>query len=212
MDEPEGGFITGSNRQHNNVGRGVGRRARKGREPAKPVTGVVLRTEPWESGNGEAAGGQAAGGQAAGPVARRVRAKAWSHFPDWAPAFLAALSRYPNVTGAAKAAGISTDGAYDRRKRDEEFAAAWDVALAASIDNLEQAAFVRAYEGSDRLMELLLKAHKSDKYGDRRTVELTGANGGPVQSTNIYVDTDEEKQALKAAIRRELARRGETVD
>ena len=173
------------------------------------MTGVVLRTEPWENGNGEAAGGQGSGGTAPGRLGARVRA---STFPDWAPAFLRSLARVPNVSGASGAAGIATQTAYDRRKRDEEFAEAWDAAIRTSREELEQKAWQRAEDGSDRLMEVLLRAHIPERYGDKRTVELTGAGGGPVQSTAIYVDTDEEKQALKAAIRRELARRGEPVD
>ena len=62
--------------------------------------------------------------------------------------------------------------------------------------------------GSDSLMILLLKMFKPEMYGDRRRVEVTGANRGPIRSATEVGETDEEKAALKAAIRRELARRG----
>jgi hypothetical protein len=54
-------------------------------------------------------------------VGRRVR--------EWAPAFLAALERSGSARQAARAAGIARSTAYERRERDDGFAAAWDAAL-----------------------------------------------------------------------------------
>lgn len=142
----------------------------------------------------------------------RARVRPWGHFPSWKPIFLESLAEIPNVSGACRRAGINRAYAYEAREADPDFKASWDEALATSADALEESIWRRVINGeSDRLAESLLRAHKPDLYGDKRTVELTGANGGPVQSTSIYVDTDEEKAALKAAIRRELERRGEPV-
>jgi hypothetical protein len=75
-----------------------------------------------------------------------------------------------------------------------------------SMDRLESEAFRRAHDGyvkrsyvikddngtsekvveeyaySDTLMVLLLKAHRPDKYKERTSQELSGPNGGPVQT------------------------------
>lgn len=117
---------------------------------------------------------------------------------DWTEAFLNALAKVPNITAAARAAGISRRGAYDRREADPEFAAAWDDALEQSTDALVGAAYRRAFEGteepvfyqgeecgmvrrfSDRLAMFLLKAHRPQVYGDKSQVEMSGPDGGPI--------------------------------
>ncbi len=93
----------------------------------------------------------------------------------------------------------------DELKRAQEFAAAWDDAIEESLDDLESEARRRAfaglirkkftrsgepimdpdtdaqyfeYEYSDTLMQFLLRVHR---YGDKNKVEITGANGGPLE-------------------------------
>ena len=46
-----------------------------------------------------------------------------------------------------------------------------------AADMLESVAIKRAVNGSDRLLELVLKARKPATYGDRIRQELTGPNG-----------------------------------
>lgn len=114
----------------------------------------------------------------------------------WRSAFLAALAEGENVTLAAKAAGIDRGTAYERRGADPAFAKAWDSALEVAIDALEAEARRRAYEGvlvkrftksgepvidpatgeqyvervySDRLMEVLLRAHRPARFRDNHT-------------------------------------------
>ena len=89
-------------------------------------------------------------------------------------AFLAQLRLVPNVSAAARAANISRRAAYDWRDDDEEFAAEWDDAVAESVDQLEAVAWERATDQSDRMLEILLKAHRPDKYVDRQRVEHSG--------------------------------------
>ena len=50
-----------------------------------------------------------------------------------------------------------------------------------AIDNLEATAYERASTTSDRLAEVLLKAHRPDKYVEKRLLEHTGKDGGPIQ-------------------------------
>lgn len=56
---------------------------------------------------------------------------------DWRPAFLASLSLVGNVTEAARAAKIDRTVVYDERKRNEQFATAWDDAMEMAADELE---------------------------------------------------------------------------
>jgi hypothetical protein len=83
-------------------------------------------------------------------------------------AFLAQLRHVPNVSAAARAAGMGRTAAYAWRDDDEEFASAWDEAVQESVDALEQVAWERAQTTSDRLIEVLLKGHRPEKYTDRK--------------------------------------------
>jgi hypothetical protein len=51
---------------------------------------------------------------------------------------------------------------------------------------LEKIAWKRAKKSSDTLMIFLLKAHRG--YRDRTAMELTGANGGPIDVINSTVE------------------------
>lgn len=87
--------------------------------------------------------------------------------------FLAALAETCNVTHSARVAGISRSAAYEWRDDDETFAAEWTDAEEQAADALELAARERALDGSDRMMEILLKAHRPDKFVERRENKLT---------------------------------------
>ena len=107
--------------------------------------------------------------------------------------FLEVLSETSSVTDAAQAIGMSRRGVYNVRERDPDLASAWDDAVEVAIDALEREARRRAYEGfdepvfykgvqvgtmrrySDRMLELLLRAHRPDKY--RETVRQQQAEG-----------------------------------
>lgn len=86
--------------------------------------------------------------------------------------FLKTLMATCNVTRSAGRAGIGRSAAYDWRHDDEQFAKEWDEAIEAAGDKLEEVAFRRASTGkSDRLLEVLLKAHRP-KYRDKQEVDL----------------------------------------
>lgn len=81
--------------------------------------------------------------------------------------FIVALMKYGTRTKACKATGI------DPRKvtaweKNEDFVAVYDAAMGAIADALEEEAIRRAMEGSDKLLEKLLKAFKPEKYADRK--------------------------------------------
>jgi hypothetical protein len=106
--------------------------------------------------------------------------------------FLDVLRETCNVSEAAKAAGIGRRTAYEWRDDNPEFAAAWHEAEQEAADRLEREAWRRGVEGvdkpvihkgmitdtyleySDRMLELLLKAHRPEKFRERISTELSG--------------------------------------
>ena len=91
--------------------------------------------------------------------------------------FITTLAETCNVSESARAAGLGRTTAYEWREADAEFAAAWDEAEQTAIDKLEKVAWDRATksDGSDRMLEILLKAHRPEKYVERNKVEHTGS-------------------------------------
>ena len=94
---------------------------------------------------------------------------------EWQSRFLAALAVCPNITGAARVAGITRQQAYNVRKSDPDFALAWDDALESAIDDLEGSAYERARTDDTTLTIFLLKAHRPDKYRDKVSTDHSGA-------------------------------------
>lgn len=111
--------------------------------------------------------------------------------------FLNELRVRGNITDAAAAAGMSRTTFYEWRRSDPAFAEAWAEALDEAADTLERETWRRAVEGveepvfgrvgkdqdgeigtirrySDSLMQLLLRAHKPEKYRERHEVQATG--------------------------------------
>ena len=106
--------------------------------------------------------------------------------------FLDVLRESCNVSEAARAAGIGRRTAYEWRDADEEFATAWAEAEQEAIDKLEREAWRRAVEGvdkpvvhqgvitgtykeySDKMLEILLKGHRPERYTDRSKIEHSG--------------------------------------
>lgn len=117
--------------------------------------------------------------------------------------FLATFAATCNVSQACRDANIGRRTAYDWRAADPEFAAAWEDAEEEAVDKLEQVARDRAIDSSDRMLEILLKAHRPEKYVERYRAELTGRDGGPMEYRNL---SDEEIAARIAA--HEKARAG----
>lgn len=108
---------------------------------------------------------------------------------DWKTPFLIKLSETGNVSRASKTAKVSRQAAYEARKADDEFRAAWESAVEIAVGLLEDEAWRRAREGtaepvfykgekvgtmrtySDTLLIFLLKAHKPTKY--RENINIT---------------------------------------
>lgn len=107
-------------------------------------------------------------------------------------AFFETLSKTGNVSAASAAAGKPRGAAYRLRAADADFAASWETALDTATDFLEAEARRRAVDGvshpvvragkivtdeegqpvtvrqySDRLLELLLRAHRPERFQGR---------------------------------------------
>lgn len=113
-------------------------------------------------------------------------------------AFLLALEDTANVSKACKRAKLPRRSAYDWRRDDADFAAAWDTAIDRGTDALEDEAVRRATEGtlkpvfykgekcgsireySDTLLMFMLKARRPEKFKERTESQITGKNGGPI--------------------------------
>jgi hypothetical protein len=92
----------------------------------------------------------------------------------WKPAFLEALRNSANVRASCRAAGIDRSTAIKARQRDASFAAAWEEAVQDAVDTLTATAWQRAMTGgSDRLLEVLLRAYAPEQFGDRLRVDVT---------------------------------------
>lgn len=119
-------------------------------------------------------------------------------------AFLAAYAELGTLLHAAREVGIDRQTHYDWLRDCPDYAEMWEVAQEAYTEKLEREAGRRAVEGhevgvwyqgeqvgterkpSDNLLMFLLKARRPHIYRDR--MELTGADGGPVQVQAVRSD------------------------
>lgn len=124
---------------------------------------------------------------------------------------------------ACKNAGVSRSWVYELRERDEAFAKLVDDAIADGTGVYEDELRTRILEGepvydrngdivgerkSDRLLEFALKARDRETYGDQKRTELTGPDGGPIQTSNSTSKmTPEEKKARAKKVRELLGKK-----
>jgi hypothetical protein len=115
-------------------------------------------------------------------------------------AFLAAYAEIGNITRAAELANISRQSHYEWLRDDPNYPALFRSADEQASERLEQEARRRAVEGvekpvfhkgevcgtireySDTLLIFLLKGAKPEKYHDRVRQEMSGPNGGPIET------------------------------
>jgi len=89
--------------------------------------------------------------------------------------FLEVLEATCNVTAACRAAKVGRSAMYAWRNDDPEFARAWADAEASAIDNLEGVAYERGMTGqSDKLIEILLKGHRPERYVEKQRMTFEG--------------------------------------
>lgn len=118
--------------------------------------------------------------------------------------FLVGFGQIATVTGAAEHAGVSRRVHYQWLEADPDYTAAFAEAQLEANDRLESEARRRAVSGveepvwyqgeivgtvrkhSDTLLIFLMKGANPEKYRDRH--ELTGAGGGPIQTSSIDLE------------------------
>lgn len=87
-------------------------------------------------------------------------------------AYITVLGETGSPSKAAKAAHITQRVVQSWRENDEDFLIQSDDAMESLIDGLEEVAFQRAREGSDRLVEFLLKSNRPHKYRERMQIDI----------------------------------------
>jgi len=92
------------------------------------------------------------------------------------------------VRAAAQAVGIDRHTVYDHLHADPAFKAAYDEALEAGTEFLEQVARQRAIETSDVLLIFLLKARRPGVYREYHRHELAAAADAPLTITVTFDD------------------------
>jgi len=101
----------------------------------------------------------------------------------WRDMFLDTFRNSGNVRAACMYADVARQTVEALYKKDAEFAAAYDEAEEEAVDLLVAEAWNRARNGSDRLLEFMLKGHRPSRYADR-----------PVETkVQVNVDIDGQK-------------------
>jgi len=149
----------------------------------------------------------------------------------WQSVCLDALRACPNFTYAAKLAGVARETIIAHRLKNPKFAARVDEALAQGAETLEVFCWQRATQGvpkpifgrdakgnpiqvgtvteySDRLAEVMLKAHLRDKYNPPQQTELSGPNGTPlaplVAPTQVQIIIPDNGRSLPEPVQAQL--------
>lgn len=119
----------------------------------------------------------------------------------WWPAMLGQLRLTGNITKSAEAAGISRQTYYHSYQQYPDFAALADDALEQFRDSLEYVALTRALDGSDRMLELLLRANLPSKYRERSDIQQTITHDYRVEIGSPYVPAqisqDDDSESLR---------------
>ncbi len=135
--------------------------------------------------------------------------------PKKAQLFLAALAETGNVTVSCQKADLKRRAIYAFRATDESFRAAWDEAVEAAADLLEEEARRRAADGweenvykngeligtirhySDVLLIFLLKGIRPYKYRERVQLDINGLDRELERARELFGLSDEEAERLK---------------
>lgn len=106
--------------------------------------------------------------------------------------FIRTLARTGNVSQACRTIRVSRTAAYEVKESNKEFGALWDEAVDIATDALEREARRRAVQGwpepvfhqgrkvgtirkySDRMLEILLKGHRPEKFRERVDMKHSG--------------------------------------
>lgn len=124
---------------------------------------------------------------------------------------MAALEQGYSVTFARKKAGLDRAALKAWRAEDDGFAEAWDAAVEAGTDLLEDLARERVATGGDSLLMFLLKSRRPEKYRERHDHQVDAgiASGVLIAPASIDLETwvdQAARQTAKAQTAKETAR------
>lgn len=97
--------------------------------------------------------------------------KTWMRVKGTKKSFIATFSECGNISIACNIVGIHPMTVYGWLRNDEEFNEDYNTAVDFAVGTLEMEARRRAMEGSDRLLEFLLKSLKPEVYRERYEVK-----------------------------------------
>ena len=141
-------------------------------------------------------------------------------------AFINQLHEGHSVRAACRFVNVSKTTMYNHRDKDPSFKQRWDDACEAGIGLIEDELKDRILEGepvfnregeiigyrkSDRLLEFMLRARDPDTYAERRRTEVTGADGGPIQSESLVSEMTPEERKQRKRYLKELLGKKEVV-
>ena len=87
--------------------------------------------------------------------------------------FIRELMRSPVVGTAARLAGLTRRAVYLERERSDLFRRAWDECLeGGAIDQVEGVLIEKAKGGDIRAIDMVLKAHRPERYRERHEVAV----------------------------------------
>lgn len=109
---------------------------------------------------------------------------------NWKQQFLVVFAETGTITHACEAVGVARKTVYNARQKDEAFGLAFADADEAVTEGLERECIRRALEGSDRLLEFILKARRPEKYSEQH--RLVHSADRAVKSTPL---TPEQERA-----------------
>lgn len=120
-----------------------------------------------------------------------------------------------NVSKASRISGLRPSEADSLRARCEYFAQAWEDAYNEVTDKLEEAGLRRAIDGveeeiywkgirvgskrsySDTILNMMLQGRRSNVYKNRTAAELSGPNGGPIETADLSWAKDKLKAMME---------------
>lgn len=143
--------------------------------------------------------------------------------------FLLAFMEIGTLRHGCEAADVHPTTVRTWKREDPAFAREFEAAYEFSIDLLEKEAIRRAFDGweetvyqggkavgtvrkfSDVLLIFLMKGARPGKYRDNSRVELTGADGGPIQSQTVSETLNDHERARLRQIVEDAIKESEAV-
>lgn len=102
-------------------------------------------------------------------------------------AFLEQLIEHVSVTEACRISNVNRANVYAWLNKDPSFVKLFGEAEKLATKKLEDIAITRAVEYSDTLIQFLLRSRDPKKYNPVEKKEISGPEGGPIQTENITI-------------------------